>query len=209
MRRVAPTLSEFAVLHQGRVQTLHAYTLALQSRFATLSSDFVLRLWKDELSCTSDPTKPIRKVGLAGVQVEWGQLDSGEIALRLKFTTSRSRCCSGQSRKQLTLIVSSLQSLRSWVKAISVLFANTGHSPVVRRGEEGSVGNECTICLCEFNDGELLTVLPCQHRFHEDCIGEWFCRSNACPNCKRSCSVDGAIAFETRRFSIRSTGVSS
>ena len=31
----------------------------------------------------------------------------------------------------------------------------------------------CAICLCEFDVGEMLTELPCRHRYHPACIGQW------------------------------------
>lgn len=42
----------------------------------------------------------------------------------------------------------------------------------------------CSICLFNYEDGEKYMFLPCLHRFHHECIGEWLKRKNTCPNCK-------------------------
>ena len=34
--------------------------------------------------------------------------------------------------------------------------------------------SECSICLCEIHDDEENNVLPCSHKFHKECIDEWF-----------------------------------
>lgn len=45
----------------------------------------------------------------------------------------------------------------------------------------------CVICLSEFENGDKLIVLPCDHEFHADCIKPWILKkSNKCPICKRS-----------------------
>jgi hypothetical protein len=43
---------------------------------------------------------------------------------------------------------------------------------------------ECTICLTEIEDGELVGVLPCTHVYHADCLRQWISRKNACPLCQ-------------------------
>jgi hypothetical protein len=48
-------------------------------------------------------------------------------------------------------------------------------------------GNECTcaICLDVFEDKELVRVLPCGHRYHDDCLIPWLTtRQSCCPLCK-------------------------
>ena len=47
----------------------------------------------------------------------------------------------------------------------------------------------CTICLCEFEEGEAMTTLPCLHLFHKRCIDRWLLvsqrhRDRSCPLCK-------------------------
>ncbi|MBA0754036.1 hypothetical protein Gogos_020149 [Gossypium gossypioides] len=49
-----------------------------------------------------------------------------------------------------------------------------------------SIGGEtCAICLEDYNDGELLKVLPCQHDFHSSCVESWLTKwGTFCPVCK-------------------------
>ncbi|KAG7344008.1 ring-like zinc finger domain containing protein [Nitzschia inconspicua] len=54
---------------------------------------------------------------------------------------------------------------------------------------EGENENEeaccCAICLDEFESKEKVRILPCKHRFHEDCLVPWLTeRHSSCPLCK-------------------------
>lgn len=42
----------------------------------------------------------------------------------------------------------------------------------------------CTICLEVPTSGEVLTMLPCCHWYHTECIKEWLLHSRLCPLCK-------------------------
>ena len=41
----------------------------------------------------------------------------------------------------------------------------------------------CTICLCEFEVGEMMSVLPCLHSFHKECCDQWLREKSVCPMC--------------------------
>lgn len=44
---------------------------------------------------------------------------------------------------------------------------------------------KCSVCLCDFNEGETLKSLPaCVHFFHQDCIDTWLMVGHSCPLCK-------------------------
>lgn len=47
--------------------------------------------------------------------------------------------------------------------------------------------NSCSICLSNFQSGELITELPCKHLFHKNCLSQWFNCNNTCPLCKFNC----------------------
>lgn len=43
---------------------------------------------------------------------------------------------------------------------------------------------QCSICLMEFQNNEVIRTLPCIHNFHKDCIDQWLKRQKYCPLCK-------------------------
>uniref|UniRef100_A0ACD5T8B4 Uncharacterized protein n=1 Tax=Avena sativa TaxID=4498 RepID=A0ACD5T8B4_AVESA len=51
----------------------------------------------------------------------------------------------------------------------------------------GSTETACSICLCEYRDGEMQRLMPdCRHRFHLMCLDAWLRRSASCPVCRSS-----------------------
>ena len=44
---------------------------------------------------------------------------------------------------------------------------------------------ECSICMDECPLGTQVTVLPCKHWFHHDCIKAWLIEHDTCPHCRR------------------------
>ncbi|KAJ6684705.1 NEP1-INTERACTING PROTEIN-LIKE 2 [Salix purpurea] len=48
-------------------------------------------------------------------------------------------------------------------------------------------GTTCSICLQEFQQGEMVCSLPpCRHIFHSSCINEWFIGHSTCPLCRKT-----------------------
>ena len=43
---------------------------------------------------------------------------------------------------------------------------------------------QCIICMEEFQKREKVTLLPCGHIFHKNCIKEWLLKEKSCPFCK-------------------------
>jgi hypothetical protein len=43
---------------------------------------------------------------------------------------------------------------------------------------------QCAICLCEFEEGDSLMQLPCEHDFHGECINGWMKQHRTCPLCR-------------------------
>lgn len=42
---------------------------------------------------------------------------------------------------------------------------------------------ECVICYMAYKNRDRLIILPCQHRYHKDCITRWLKINKACPVC--------------------------
>jgi hypothetical protein len=65
--------------------------------------------------------------------------------------------------------------------------------------EDGSLG--CSICTEDFNRGEEVRVLPCNHKFHPECVDPWLLNvSGTCPLCRidlRPPTADGEVAAAT------------
>ncbi|KAK4263247.1 hypothetical protein QN277_028685 [Acacia crassicarpa] len=58
-------------------------------------------------------------------------------------------------------------------------------SSTVEAGEHNDPPLECVVCSDEFNEGDLLRVLPnCDHFFHLNCIDEWLRTNKTCPLCR-------------------------
>lgn len=56
----------------------------------------------------------------------------------------------------------------------------------------GTEGEFCCVCLSTLEEeGEETSLLPCQHKFHKDCVERWFslCKKT-CPICRFSMEED-------------------
>lgn len=60
---------------------------------------------------------------------------------------------------------------------------SSGSSRLGAKG--GGTLSTCAICIEDYSDGDKLRVLPCNHRFHMECIDQWLSsRKPLCPICK-------------------------
>jgi len=50
-------------------------------------------------------------------------------------------------------------------------------------GEQGKA--ECSICMADVDLGEEVTVLPCMHWFHDECVRHWLNEHDTCPHCRQ------------------------
>lgn len=49
---------------------------------------------------------------------------------------------------------------------------------------EGDDAPTCTVCLCEYEEDDLMRRLPCHHEFHKACIDKWMTQHTTCPICR-------------------------
>lgn len=49
---------------------------------------------------------------------------------------------------------------------------------------------ECPICLKKFEQDDELTLLPCDHEFHNQCVVAWLEKAANCPLCRHSLPTD-------------------
>lgn len=50
-------------------------------------------------------------------------------------------------------------------------------------GQEGKA--ECSVCMDNVSLGDEVTVLPCSHWFHGECVGAWLKEHDTCPHCRQ------------------------
>ncbi|KAK6923677.1 Zinc finger, RING-type [Dillenia turbinata] len=53
--------------------------------------------------------------------------------------------------------------------------------------------DRCVICQVEYEDGEMVVALPCQHPFHSDCITKWLQIRKICPICSMEVSSQNVV----------------
>lgn len=51
-------------------------------------------------------------------------------------------------------------------------------------------GDQCVICLEEWEAGERAKRMPCDHRFHGECIEKWLKIHGSCPVCRYEMPVE-------------------
>lgn len=79
------------------------------------------------------------------------------------------------------------------IERLNVAAFNAIPSEIYKKsnGEEDSEESICVICQTDFEDGEDMKVLRCDHHFHTDCIRTWLMEEHAeCPLCRHRVTDD-------------------
>ncbi|KAJ2402393.1 hypothetical protein GGI23_000749 [Coemansia sp. RSA 2559] len=64
--------------------------------------------------------------------------------------------------------------------------------PVPEFAPHDAEDSMCAICLSDYEDGDMLRLLPCKHHMHQTCVDEWLHINRSCPLCKQEVVGDGA-----------------
>ncbi|KAJ1724001.1 hypothetical protein LPJ53_001696 [Coemansia erecta] len=64
----------------------------------------------------------------------------------------------------------------------------------------------CAICLSEYEDGEVLRLLPCNHHMHQACVDEWLHINKSCPLCKREAVETPSATAEGDAIAVSDSG---
>ncbi|XVE72956.1 hypothetical protein DITRI_Ditri11bG0079200 [Diplodiscus trichospermus] len=142
---------------------------------------------------TSDPAFPILAIAVLSIM--------GTAFLLVSYYIFVSKCCSSNWH-QLNLLrqISFFRARREEDTFIALSPTMWNHGldesvireiPTVqfkREGDERSVYG-CVVCLNEFQEHDMLRVLPnCSHAFHLDCVDIWLQSNANCPLCRTSIS---------------------
>ena len=56
----------------------------------------------------------------------------------------------------------------------------------IHKFKEGDPFETCCICLDDFEEGDKLRILPCDHAYHSKCIDSWLVKhKRICPQCRK------------------------
>ncbi|XWS46960.1 hypothetical protein CRYUN_Cryun14cG0112600 [Craigia yunnanensis] len=144
-------------------------------------------------SPTSDPAFPILDIAVLSIM--------GTAFLLVSYYIFVSKCCSSNWHQLNLLRRISLFRARQEEDtfiAFSPTMWNRGLDEAVireiptfqfkREGDERTIYG-CVVCLNEFQEHDMLRVLPnCSHAFHLDCIDIWLQSNANCPLCRTSIS---------------------
>ena len=58
------------------------------------------------------------------------------------------------------------------------------------------IERKCEICCEEFQNGEVITTLPCLHQYHCKCVTPWLKQKENCPGCRHDVNLIDFSHFE-------------
>ena len=79
---------------------------------------------------------------------------------------------------------------------------------LLRSGDEENGMGTCTICLCNYENGEQICWSnnpSCYHHFHSTCGVAWLAKHSECPVCRAEYLVDPVTSNDTDEEATKST----
>jgi E3 ubiquitin-protein ligase RNF115/126 len=61
---------------------------------------------------------------------------------------------------------------------------------------------DCSVCKENYKLGDLISTMPCQHIFHEECLLPWLKQHNSCPVCRYELPTEDKD-YEARKAEVR------
>jgi len=173
MQSVCPTKHQYLIVI-GSAVLLSAVCFLLQ-HFQLMSRDLVLVLWLVFLLLLSRlksylATRTTRRQRVRGLL----RLVASQIVQDLRERR--------HENQQFELMIELTQ--RNSIETIDGEYVST--LPHVHAINASS----CCICLDVIEKGQILTVLPCTHKFHSSCVDTWLLQRPVCPFCKSSVIID-------------------
>ncbi|KAM3321427.1 E3 ubiquitin ligase BIG BROTHER-related [Capsicum chacoense] len=67
------------------------------------------------------------------------------------------------------------------------------HSSTFQSNNSKTLIDKCVVCQLEYEEGEKLVALPCDHSYHSNCIKKWLQIKKVCPICNDEVSSTNVV----------------
>lgn len=71
---------------------------------------------------------------------------------------------------------------------------------------DADLEDDCAVCKDTMRRGEIIRVLPCQHKLHKACVDPWLENNQTCPNCRCNMNCQVCRKLMTDKQTITSCG---
>jgi E3 ubiquitin-protein ligase RHA2 len=84
---------------------------------------------------------------------------------------------------ELILIICYLKSYKNPITTTQYLNLIEEKNPTRKLKKPTTDHKDCRVCLSEFEEGDIVRNLDCEHTFHKDCLDKWFLQDQYCATC--------------------------